>query len=115
MDLTRQRTIIFAALVIYQTIQCLSVSTNTHIFSKKTFENKILIGAILLGIFLLLFAIYTPFLQIFIKTYPLEPIDWLMILITTIVILIFIELYEKLVFNRETNDLLNHIEKEKNC
>jgi hypothetical protein len=38
MDLTRQRTIIFAALVIYQTIECLSVSTNTHIFSKKTFE-----------------------------------------------------------------------------
>ncbi len=115
MDLTRQRTIIFAALVIYQTIECLSVSTNTHIFSKKTFENKVLIGAILLGIFLLLFAIYTPFLQIFIKTYPLEPIDWLMILITTIMILIFTELYEKLVFNRETNDLLNHIEKKKNC
>jgi len=116
MDLTRQRTIIFAALVIYQIIECLSVSTNTHIFSKKTFENKILIGAILLGILLLLSAIYTPFLQVFIKTYPLEPIDWLMILITTIVILIFTELYEKLVFNRETNDLLNNnIEKKKNC
>jgi Ca2+-transporting ATPase len=115
MDLTRQRTIIFAALVIYQIIECLSVSTNTHIFSKKTFENKILIGAILLGFILLLLAIYTPFLQVFIKTYPLEPIDWLMILITTIVILIFTELYEKLVFNRETNDLLNRMGKKKNC
>jgi magnesium-transporting ATPase (P-type) len=89
-------------------MQCLSVSTSTNIFSKKTFENKILIGAILLGIILLLFAIYTPFLQVFIKTYPLEPIDWLMILITTIVILIFTELYEKLVFNRENNELLNY-------
>lgn len=114
-DLTRQRTIIFTALIIYQMLQCLSVNTKTPIFSKKTFENKILIGAILVGILLLLLAIYVPFLQIFIKTYPLKPMDWLMILITTIPILIFTELYEKLVFNRKANDLLNHIEKKENC
>lgn len=96
-------------------LQCLSVNTKTPIFSKKTFENKILIGAILVGILLLLLAIYVPFLQIFINTYPLKPMDWLMILITTIPILIFTELYEKLVFNRKANDLLNHIEKKENC
>jgi len=114
-DLTRQRTIIFAALVIYQMIQCLSVSTNTHIFSKRTFENKTLIGAILLGVLLLLFAIYTPFMQVFIRTYPLDSIDWLIILTTTVPILIFTELYEKLVFNRENNNLQHNFKKDDNC
>jgi Ca2+-transporting ATPase len=94
-DLARARTIIFAALVIYQSLQCLSVSQNVTIFSKKTLENKILIGAIFLGLLLLLFAIYIPFMQIFIGTYPLPPIDWLMILITAIPILIFQEIFEK--------------------
>ncbi|MFO7794819.1 MAG: cation-translocating P-type ATPase [Promethearchaeati archaeon] len=99
-DLSRARTIIFAALVIYQTFQCLAVSQNVTIFSKKTLENKILIGAILLGLLLLLFAIYIPFMQLFIGTYPLPPIDWLVILITAIPILIFQELYEKFYLNR---------------
>ncbi|MFX1309476.1 MAG: cation-translocating P-type ATPase [Promethearchaeota archaeon] len=103
MDLTRQRTIIFAALVIYQTIQCLCISQNTTIFSKNTFKNKTLIGALLLCILLLLFAIYIPFMQIFIRTYPLEPIDWLIILITAIPILLFQEIYEKILIRHEKN------------
>jgi Ca2+-transporting ATPase len=109
-DLTKSRTIIFAALVIYQSIQCLSVSQNVTIFSKKTLENKTLIGAIFLGILLLLFAIYIPFFQIFIGTYPLQPIDWVLILITTIPILTFQEIYEKFVINAENEILLNHTE-----
>ena len=108
-DLTRQRTIIFAALVTYQTIQCLSVSQNVTIFSKKTLENKILIGAVFIGILLLIFAIYIPFMQIFIRTYPLQAIDWLMILITAIPILLFQELYEKFVFEAENDNLRDHI------
>ncbi|MBN1802486.1 MAG: HAD-IC family P-type ATPase [Candidatus Lokiarchaeota archaeon] len=97
-DLSRQRTITFAALVVFQLTQCLSISQSTTIFSKKLFENKLLIGATFLAFVLLLFAIYVPFMQVFIKTYPLEPMDWLMILLTTIPIVIFEELYERLVF-----------------
>ncbi|TFF97722.1 MAG: HAD family hydrolase [Promethearchaeota archaeon] len=100
-DLARSRTIIFAALVIYQSFQCLSVSQNVTIFSKKTLENKILIGAICLGLLLLLLAIYFPFLQIFIGTYPLPLIDWLVILITAIPIVIFQEIYEKFYLYRK--------------
>ncbi|TXT63256.1 MAG: Calcium-transporting ATPase [Promethearchaeota archaeon] len=100
-DLTKSRTIIFAALVIYQSFQCLSVSQNVTIFSKKTFENRLLIGAIFLGIILLLIAIYIPFFQIFIGTDPLLPIEWLVILISAIPILIFQEIYEKFVFKAE--------------
>ena len=95
MDLSRQRTIIFAALVIFQLIQCLSVSQTTTIFSKKLLQNKILLGAVLLAIILLLSAIYIPFMQIFMGTTLLGPIDWLMILLTSIPILLFAEIYEK--------------------
>jgi Ca2+-transporting ATPase len=97
-DLALQRTMIFAALVVYQIIQCLAVSQDTTIFSKKTFRNKILIGALILSIFLLLIAIYSPILQPFIKTYPIGPLNWLMILITAIPILLFEEIYEKFFF-----------------
>jgi len=105
-DLTRQRTIIFAALVVFQMIQCMSLSQNTTIFSKKTLENKTLIGAVLFSLFLLIFAIYVPFMQLFIQTYPLEPFDWIMILIFAIPLLLFEEIYERVVFKPE-NDLLH--------
>ncbi len=100
-DLTRSRTIIFAALVIYQSFQCLSVSQNVTIFSKKTLENKILIGAIILGLLLLLLAIYFPLFQLFIGTTPLPAIDWLVILITAIPIVMFQEIYEKFFLYRK--------------
>jgi len=106
MDLTLQRTIVFTALVVYQIIQCLAVSQNTTIFSKKTFGNNVLIGAVLLSIFLLLFAIYTPFLQPFIRTYPLTGAHWIMILITAIPILLFEEIYERFVFKRKDNEVI---------
>ncbi|MFX1274185.1 MAG: cation-translocating P-type ATPase [Promethearchaeota archaeon] len=95
MDLSRQRTITFAALVIFQLIQSLSVSQTTTIFSKKLFQNKILLGAVFLAIILLLSAIYIPFLQIFIGTSLLGPVDWVMILLTSIPIMLFAEIYEK--------------------
>jgi len=106
-DLTRQRTIIFAALVVYQSIQCLGISQNVTIISKKTLQNKTLIGAILLGFILLIFAIYTPFMQTFIKTYPLGLQDWLMILLSAIPILAFQEIYERISVNAENEYLHN--------
>ena len=110
-DLTRQRTIIFAALVIYQSIQCLGISQKVTIFSKKTLQNKILIGAILLGIILLLFSIYTPFMQLVIRTYPLEALDWLMILISSIPIIAFQEIYERITVKAENDSLRIDLEK----
>ncbi|MBN1215626.1 MAG: HAD-IC family P-type ATPase [Candidatus Lokiarchaeota archaeon] len=108
-DLTRQRTIIFAALVIFQLTQCLSVSQSTTIFSTKIFKNKILIGATFLAIILLLFAIYIPFMQIFIKTFPLTLLDWFMIMICTIPIILFEELYERLVLKPQDELLREEI------
>ncbi|MBN1217270.1 MAG: HAD-IC family P-type ATPase [Candidatus Lokiarchaeota archaeon] len=106
-DLMRQRTIIFAALVIFQTFQCLSVSQNTTIFSKKTLENKILIIAIIIALILLFLAIYVPFMQIVIRTYPLGLMEWLMILLTAFPILFFQEFYERFVFNSNNVEITN--------
>lgn len=110
-DLTRQRTIIFAALVVYQSIQCLGISQKVTIFSKKTLQNKTLIGAIFLGIILLLFSIYTPFMQIIIRTYPLEPLDWLIILISSIPIIAFQEIYERISVKAENGRLSSRMDK----
>jgi Ca2+-transporting ATPase len=114
-DLSRQRTILFAALVIFQSIQCLGISQNVSIFSKKTFQNKSLIGAVFLGILLLLFSIYTPIMQVFIKTYPLEPLDWLMILVSAVPIFFFQEIYEKITVNAEHERLSIEIEVPEEC
>ncbi|MBD3255646.1 MAG: HAD-IC family P-type ATPase [Candidatus Lokiarchaeota archaeon] len=111
-DLTMQRTMIFAALVVYQIIQCLSVGSNETIFSKSTFKNKTLLGAVGLSILLLLFAIYFPFLQPFIGTAPLEPIHWFMILLTAIPILFFEELYERFILKAENEVVLFEIDTE---
>ncbi|TFG16173.1 MAG: cation-translocating P-type ATPase [Promethearchaeota archaeon] len=110
-DLTRQRTIIFAALVVYQSIQCLGISQKVTILSKKTLQNKTLIGAIFLGILLLLFSIYTPFMQTIIRTYPLELLDWLMILISSIPVIAFQEIYEKISVKAEDERLSNGMDK----
>ena len=100
-DLSLQRTIIFAALVIFQLINALSVSQGATIFSKDIFENKKLIGATILSFILLVFAIYVPFMQVFIRTYPLSPFHWLMILTMTVPLLLFQELYKRFVFKSE--------------
>ena len=114
-DLSRQRTILFAALVIFQSIQCLGISQNVTIFSKKTLQNKSLIGAIFLGILLLLFSIYVPIMQVIIRTYPLDPLDWFMIFISAIPIFIFQEIYEKVTINAEHKLLNNEIENPEEC
>jgi Ca2+-transporting ATPase len=44
------------------------------------FSNKYLVGATITVIFLQLLALYTPFFQHFLRTYPLTLHDWLVIL-----------------------------------
>lgn len=109
-NLDRQRTIIYAALVVYQSIQCLAISQNVTIFSKKTLENKTLLGAIFLGTILLLFSIYAPIMQIFMRTYPIDIIDWLVIFLSAIPVLAFQEIYERITVKAENEQLHNNHE-----
>ncbi len=76
------QTMVFASLVIYQLANSLSTSRGRTIFSRRIFQNKSLFGAIALGVILLMAAIYIPFLQPAIKTFPLSGIHWGIILLT---------------------------------
>jgi len=75
------RTMIFA---------CLSLDSLLYIFSCKSlrfnlwhidlFSNKFLLGSVLFGVFTLIFSIYSPFLQTFLKTIPLQANDWIIVI-----------------------------------
>jgi Ca2+-transporting ATPase len=93
------QTMVFASLVIYQLANSLSTSRGRTIFSRKVFQNKQLFGAILLGVILLMAAVYIPFLQPAIKTYPLSAVHWGIILLTMLPIAAIEEL-RKFIVNK---------------
>ena len=80
-DIAYVRTMIFA---------CLSIDSLLYVFSCKSlrrnlwrinpFSNKILVAAWLLGMAMLMAALYLPTLQAFLKTVPLGIFDWQIIL-----------------------------------
>lgn len=61
-------------------------------FSKGFFSNKYLVIAVFITISLQVAAVYTPFLQQFLKTVALSPIDWVGIVAGSLSIVIFEEL-----------------------
>ncbi|MFQ6049801.1 MAG: cation-translocating P-type ATPase, partial [Candidatus Paceibacterales bacterium] len=80
-DIAYIRTMIFA---------CLSIDSLFYVFSCKSlrrnlwhinpFSNKILVGAVIIGIVMLLLAIYLPLFQILLKTISLNFQDWSIII-----------------------------------
>ena len=80
-DIIHIRTMIFA---------CLSVDSLFYAFSCKSlrknlwhinpFSNKLLIAALIIGLLMLVLAIYTPLLQNLLKTVPLNLKDWSIIM-----------------------------------
>ncbi len=91
-DFSYVRTMIFACLTIdslFYVFSCKSLRRNLwHI---NPFSNKFLVAAVLIGILMLVFAIYLPGLQALLKTVPLGFNDWLIILALGTIELIFIE------------------------
>ncbi len=97
------QTMVFASLVIYQLANSLSTSRGRTIFSRRIFQNKSLFGAIALGVILLMAAIYIPFLQPAIKTFPLSALHWGIILLTMLPIAAIEEL-RKFIVNKINPD-----------
>jgi len=79
-DISYVRTMVFAALAInslFYVFSCKSLRKNLwHI---NPFSNKFLVGAVAIGFFMLVIAIYLPVLQTLLKTVPLEVNDWLIL------------------------------------
>ena len=92
-DISYIRTMIFACLTIdslFYVFSCKSLKRNLwHI---NPFSNKFLVFAWVIGIIMLILAIYNPILQTFLKTVPLNLADWLIILALGMTNLILIEI-----------------------
>jgi len=91
-DIAYIRTMIFACLTIdsiFYVFSCKSLRKNLwHI---NPFSNKLLLVAAILGVIMLIAAVYLPLLQILLKTVPLSVYDWLIILSFGMIELIAIE------------------------
>lgn len=97
-------TMTFAALVFYQFVHAINTSQRKTIFTWETLKNRVLIGSIILGIILLLFAIYIPFLHPFLDTTELSFYDWDIIIISSIPLVIFEEIRKKIYIKEDQNE-----------
>jgi len=89
----RARTIAFTGIVISQLFNVLNCKSETEtIFSKRLFSNKFVLVAISACLILQMVMIYTPFGQMFFRTVPLSPFDWIIILAISISIICVEEL-----------------------
>lgn len=80
-DINYIRSFIFAALTIGTFFIVFAIkSLRKPFYRGHLFNNRYLIGAVFIGILMLLAAIYAPFLQNLLKLVPLKPTDWLVVL-----------------------------------
>lgn len=78
-------------------------SEDKSIFQMNPFSNKFLVGSTLVVIALQLFAVYSPIMNHFLRTTPLNLSDWLMI-IPIAMSIVFIEEIRKLYIRRTTTN-----------
>lgn len=91
-NLSYIRTMIFACLTIdsfFYVFSCKSLRKN--IWHINLFTNKFLLGSAIIGLAMLMSAIYVPLLQTLLKTTPLGIYDWLVVLTLGIIELALIE------------------------
>lgn len=91
-NLMYAQTVAFTALMAFQMFNVLNCKSEEHsLFSRSIFNNKWLVGAILLSIGLQMAVLYTP-LNIIFKTVPLALMDWVFIIIVASSVLWAVEL-----------------------
>ncbi|MBZ9578485.1 HAD-IC family P-type ATPase [Patescibacteria group bacterium] len=91
-DISYVRTMIFACLTIdslFYVFSCKSLRRN--IWHINPFSNKPLVGAVGIGLLMLILALYLPVFQTLLKTVPLRISDWLIILALGVSEIILIE------------------------
>ena len=91
------RTITMVSMVMFQMWTALASRSTTHSMAKiGWFTNRKLLGAIIIGVALVLPVVYIPFLQDIFGTAPLNFGDWTMILLVSSLGLFVVELWELL-------------------
>ncbi len=76
-----------------------------NIWRYNPFSNPMLVGAVALGFFLLLLAVYVPFMQTLLKTVPLSLLDWVLLGGLTIIDVAMIEATKWIFIKRENTKL----------
>lgn len=89
------QTLVFAALGIISLFFVLSSRSLKEAFRFQFWQNPPLMGALTIGLFLLLMAIYWPPLQFFLKTEPLNMQEWFLVISLCILNLLTMELLKK--------------------
>jgi len=97
------RTVVFAGLGVYSLIYIYSIrSLKKPLWKINFFDNKYLTSAIVLGIFLLLMAVYFSPLQILLQTVSLEAKTWFILIIFGLLNVLIIELFKGLfLYNKQ--------------
>ncbi len=92
------RAVVFTTLVVFQWFNALNArSFTSSIFGMNPLSNKNLLIGLGLGIILQMAAVYSPFMQPFLKTVPLGIIDWINIIAVCSTIVLAVELYKYIV------------------
>jgi Ca2+-transporting ATPase len=79
-DLTRAQTVAFVTLVMAQLIHVFDCRSEYSVYHRNPFENRYLIGAVLISTLLMLVVIYYPPLQTVFHTVALNGHEWLLVL-----------------------------------
>ena len=90
-------TMAFVSLCVYELVQAINSGEIGTALSKDAFNNKVLYVSIIIGMLLVLIAVYVPYLHGVLYTTELKPIDWLVIGITAIPILVVEEIRKMIV------------------
>ena len=95
-DLDKTRSIVFALMCLDSLVFSFSVrSFKRPMFRKDIFSNKILVGAVAIGLALLISAIYLAPLQKLLSTQPLIAMDWIIIALISLTEIILIEWFKR--------------------
>jgi P-type Ca2+ transporter type 2C len=109
MGIEKATTIALTTLTVLNIFNIFNVRSHIKsIFSQNIFENKYLIGSVIIATSLYLFSIYTPFMQKILKTTALDLNDWLIILGVSISIIVVEEI-------RKYISRISFQMKDKNC
>ncbi|MDP3794838.1 MAG: HAD-IC family P-type ATPase [bacterium] len=102
-DLEKTRAMVFVLMCVDSLIFAFSVRSFRYtIFRRDIFSNRYLVGGVLIGVFLLIAAVYAPPLQKLLATQPLGVGEWLLLLSVSVLEILGIEASKKLIFRTKS-------------
>ncbi|GEQ50486.1 hypothetical protein TK11N_23380 [Tetragenococcus koreensis] len=94
------QTAVFTFMAIAQLMHIFNVrKTNSFGFDRSFFQNKALVGAIVLSVALQLAAVYLPFMNDLLGTAPLQLGTWAIILIAAVLSTLVVGLFNKIKYH----------------